>query len=99
MVSNHSFLIERTFLKIDWILDPKNQDKNPLSISFLKLIHNMIICEPEFIQRPETKMCIEKSIVIFLESPNSHLKSIILNTLNVLFKNKVFCVPVNKILS
>lgn len=89
MVSNNSFLIERTFLKIEWILDPKNQEKSLISVSFLKLLHNMMISEPEFINRPSSKNALEKAIEVFLNSENSHLKSIILNTLNILFMEKV----------
>lgn len=61
MVIDYSFLIEKTFEKLDTIFPAVIEETNPteeeglLQISFLKLLHNMIISNPEFIDRPPTK--------------------------------------------
>ena len=63
MVIDYSFLIEKTFEKLDFIFpadennnnDLQPQEDNLLQVSFLKLVHNMIISNPDFIDRTPTK--------------------------------------------
>jgi len=68
MVVDYSILIEKTFDKLDFIFPNDNanlnekraqsQEENLLQVSFLKLLHNMIVSNPEFIDRPSTKKCL-----------------------------------------
>jgi len=62
MVIGYSFLIEKTFEKLDFIFtnetNNQSQEENLLQVSFLKLMHNMIISNPDFIDRPPTKKSI-----------------------------------------
>lgn len=61
MVIDYSFLIEKTFDKLDYVFPnfEENQqiseEESLLQVSFVKLLHNMIISSPEFIERPPTK--------------------------------------------
>ena len=65
MVIDYSFLIEKTFEKLEFIfpssmVSPREkvvqtQEENLLQVSFLKLLHNMIVSNPEFIDRSPTK--------------------------------------------
>lgn len=63
MVIDYSLLIEKTFEKLDFIFPAdqnnvenlKPQEDNLLQVSFLKLVHNMIISNPEFIDRAPTR--------------------------------------------
>ena len=65
MVIDYSFLIEKTFEKLEFIFpssmvstrekEIQTQEENLLQVSFLKLLHNMIVSNPEFIDRSPTK--------------------------------------------